>query len=199
MEFRVITDYKVRQISLAFGIPLTKQKIRFSIQNYRDPTAWTSGLSSRCMDGRHVLFFDYDSQDLRAVIEEIKYIQEAFKLSNAYVFELDRANSFHVIILDKVSVTEAYEILNNTNVDWGYKESVKRVRGREWILRVAEKGKRKAPKFVDIIPSPYNQGPISTAHKQFLQLWYAVPKIKYNFEDNINTIPTINYNTGNRV
>lgn len=199
MDFRVTTDFKVKQISLAFRIPFTKQTNRFSWQIYRDPNAWCVGIGSQCKDGRHVLFFDYDGKELKQVLGDLKFLQEIFKLSNAYVFQLDRPDSFHAIILDKFSVLEAYKILKEANSDWGHKESVKKVRGHEWLLRSGPKGARDRPIWRGTLISKHQLREVSTAHKRFIEINYSVPKIKYKKEDNIKEVPVIDYNTGNRV
>ena len=199
MEFKINTNGKIKVFALSLNIPIIKNTIRFSTQIYRNPNIFSQGISSRCMDGKHILFFDYDDQDLTQIIDEIKFLQEEFKLSNAYIFELDRPDSYHAIILDKFSISDAYTILKESNIDYGYRESVKMVRGREWILRSAEKGNRNKPKYLKTIESNYNNKQISTAHKTFLELYYQIPTYKYKNEDNILKMAVINYETGNRV
>ena len=189
----------MQQTELKFGIPFTKRTFRTLFQLYRTPDTWTQGVSSACEDGRHVLFFDYDKLgELKRVEDDLKYIQEQFKLSHAYIFKTSEEN-FHAIILDKLPLTGAYDVLKETNCDNAFIHSIKYLKGREWILRIAEKGNRPKPEFVKVLKSNYNENNVSTAHKLFIQKYYGVPKLKYNFEDNINVIPLINYNTGNRV
>lgn len=201
MQFEIKTTHKVKQFRFQITIPFTKQTFRTIWQFYRSPDTWTYGISSRCKDGYHVLFFDYDHMGIREIIDEITYLQDYYELSHAYIFELDRDKSYHVIILDKFPLKDAYEIQSQSNIEWAYLNSVRYTRGREWVLRTDKKGKRKPPKFMCIIKSPHQIREISTAHKQFLQKYeyYKAPKLKYKYEDNITKIPSINYNTGNRV
>lgn len=198
-EFKVTTDFKVKQVSLAFRLPFTDKTIRLSAQSYRDPNAWSVGIGSQCIDGRHVLFFDYDSHDLLQVIGDLQFLQNAFKLSHAYIFQMDRPNSYHAIILDKFSVQKAYSILREANSDPGHRESMKKVRGHEWLLRTGKKGKRGAPVWRGTLKSQYFRRQISTAHKLFIQIKYGVPEVEYNNEDGFTQVPKIYYNTGNRV
>ena len=79
------------------------------------------------------------------------------------------------------------------------KDNIRIIKGREWILRIDEKGKRPKPVFVKVLKSKHQEKEISLAHKLFLQKYYGVPKLKYKFEDNNTIIPLVNYNTGNRV
>jgi len=198
-DFRVKTTAKVKQIMLAVPVPFTKKTARFTTQIYQSPETMATGISSRCMDGRHVLFFDYDNMELKQVYDEVRYLQNHFKLSTAYLFENDSKNSFHIIILDKFSVSEAWGVLKQSNVDWAYRESIKLTRGHEWVLRCSEKGNRKKPVLKDFILSAFDVHEISTAHKKFIQNYYDAPPFLYNKEDNINVLPVIDYSTGNRV
>lgn len=199
MDFRIKTTPKVKQSWFQFEIPFINRTIRFTVQLYKSPKTWTTGISSRCKDGRHVVFIDYDKQEFKQVFDEIKFLQQTFNLSRAYFFKTG-VDSFHVIFLDKLPLLKVFEILQASNCEWSYLNSVKLVRGREWVLRIAEKGKRKRPRFFCSVHSNKKQkNPISTAHKLFLVKWHGVQNYKYDLEDNITEIPVIDYTTGNRV
>lgn len=200
MLFEIKTTPKVQQFRLAFGIPFTKQTMRFIWQFYRTPDTWTFGMTSRCKDGFHVLFFDYDNDNFLGIKDEIQALQEFYKLSTAYVFENDKERSYHVIILDKFPLRKAYKILSNSNVEWSYTNSVKMIRGHEWVLRSTYKGERNIPKYLGTIESKWNnERQISTAHKIFLEKYYGVKMKPYLKEDCSKIIPMVWYNTGNRV
>lgn len=201
MQFEIKTTAKVKQFRFAFDIPIIKRTIRFTTMFYRSPDIWSKGISNRCTDSRYIPFFDFDNHDLKEIRDEIKYLQDFFKLSHAYVFEMDRDKSYHVIILDKFSFLKMYKILQESSTEWAYLNSARMTRGKEWVLRIESKGNRKPPKFVEIIKSPYQVRQISTAHKNFLQKYehYLVPKLKYKYEDGITVLPIIKYNTGSRV
>jgi len=87
-DFRIKTTAKVKQFMFAFAVPFTSRMFRFTFQTYKNPTTLTTGISSRCKDGRQVLFFDYDNQDLMQVVDEIKYLQEVFKLYDRVRFRV---------------------------------------------------------------------------------------------------------------
>lgn len=199
LDFRITSDFKVKQVSLALGIPFTTKIIRSTIQFYRDPNAWAKGIGSKCQDGRHVLFFDYDQTPLKEIIQDMEFLQERWKLSHAYIFQLDRNDSYHVIILDKFNVSKAYSIIKEANSDPGHRESIKRVRGHEWLLRSSKKGIREPPRWIGTLISKYSKREISSAHKKFIQILYGVQNIEYNKEDDAEYLPVISYNTGNRI
>jgi len=181
------------KINLPFGKTII---FRFTIFN--TPKVFTTGICSRCKDGKHVIFLDYDHQEINEIYNEIKEIQEKYKLSNAFVFALDRPDSYHVIILDKFNATQAMEIMQETNVDPDYIGRIYH-KWHEWVLRCEDKGNRKKPVYNSIIPSKYDNHEISTAHKQFLETYYGIPKIIYLKEDYISELKIVHYNTGNRV
>lgn len=199
LHFEIKTTPKVKQVRFQITLPVIKRTFRTIFQWYRSPDTWTCGYASRCEDGKHVQFFDYDHMGLKEIRGELKGMQEYYKLSHAHILECEKDKSYHAVILDKLSLKKSYEIKADfSNVEWAYLNSVRFTRGREWILRHAEKGKRKAPRYVETIQSPYDENEISTAHKLFLEKWYGVPKYKYKKEDKITVIPLVNYNTGNR-
>ena len=136
---------------------------------------------------------------MERVEDEISFIQNHFGLSHAYIFTTQEGNNFHVVILDKHSLRDTYNIIKETNSDYAFLTAIKFLKGREWILRIAEKGNRPKPEFLKVIKSPFDKKEISTAHKLFLQNYYGVPKLKYKFKDNNTVIPLVNYTTGNRV
>jgi hypothetical protein len=199
MQFEIKTTPKVKQFRFEIQIPFVKKTFRTIFQFYRSPDTWTTGYTSRCMDGKHVLFFDYDHMGLKEIRDELKYLQNYFGLSHAHIFECDRDRSYHAVILDKFPLKEAYKILEQSNVEWAYLNSVRFTRGREWVLRITEKGKRGAPKYLETIESENSIYEVSTAHKLFLKKYFGVQNLIYAKEDNITEIPLVNYNTGNRV
>ncbi len=177
------TTYKV--VSLTFLIAKTPDKD-------------TVGMTSRCKDGKHVLFFDFDGLNLKEVIEEISYLMGYYDLSNFYIFENDLEDSFHAVCLNKFTLAEAVEIISNSSADRGFKKAPFLFRKKRWVLRVAEKGARDKPKFLKTIKSKNFIGHFSTAHRLFLNANYGLKIKPYKFgEDGFNEkIDICLYNTG---
>ena len=73
----------------------------------------------------------------------MEFLQKTFKLSHAHIFDLDRKDSYHVIILDKFSAIKASNIIREANSDVGHVASVKNDRGNEWLWRCAKKSDAK--------------------------------------------------------
>lgn len=199
MEFQIKSSNKWAKFVFSFKIPFINNAIRFTLLEYSMPTSFTKGMSSKCQDGFHVLFFDWDDVPYDAVVSEIKFLQEFYKLSSAYVFENDLKDSYHAVILDKFSLRNAYKILINTSSDSAFINAPKYMFGKEWVLRVTSKGKRKAPKFKELIKSKWDIHETSTAHRLFLQKWYGVPALRHAYADNFYSIPLVTYNTASKV
>lgn len=197
-DVRIKDTAKVKQAMLSFSIPFTGKTLRFTLQFYKSPETWARGISARCKDGRYVVFLDYDKMEQKQVEDEITYLQAHFLLGDAFIFECDRDGSYHAIIPDKLPLSKVYDVLKESSVEWAYRESVKLVRGHEWVLRTSGKGKRNKPVFLRLIPSLHNSRVKSTAHMEYMSRYYNTPRIKYVAEDNITEIAEIDYTTGNR-
>lgn len=185
---------------ISFRIPGLNRTLKLSLNWFKSPNAEVKGIGSLCFNGLHVLFFDYDSFDFEVLENEIKRIQALYFLPSAYVFKSGEKN-FHVMILSKHSLREAYKIISSTNTDTAFINAPKFFKsyGRDWILRISGKGSRDPPKFVKLIKSKHNKRVISSAHKRFIEIYYSCPKEKYLNEDKHYKIGIINYNTANRV
>lgn len=197
MEFKTKKTDKYVSVFLRFRLPFFKKTFSNSLIFYNAPEHWVRGYSSRTEAGRYVLFQDYDNLELSAVIGELKYLQERFKISDYFIFKLDRDNSFHAVCLDTFSLAGAYSILKETSCDFAFINSIKRLKTKEWILRLTGKGDRGAPKYLMTIPA--NSRLVrSTAHADFLRsLGVKVPR--GGQWDGCKRLTIVDYNTANRV
>lgn len=186
------------RFSFSLGVPFFNKTFRGNLDFYKTPDKFALGIHSRCADGLHVLFFDYDFLTSEEVEADIKRLQKEFMLSSAFVFVLDRLNSYHVIILDKFSLHDAFKIIQQANVDAAFMYAPDKLFSREWVLRISSKGNRKSPEFLRLIKSEWNLHQISSAHKKFLEQYYGVPELQYACLDGLKELPVIRYNTGNR-
>jgi len=183
---------------VSFGLPFIKKKFNFRIALYNSPDTWVLGYSSRTDQGKYVLFHDYDSLRLSDILEELNFLQKKHKLSDYYIFKLDRENSFHAVCLDTFSLSEAYEIQKETSSDLAFIHSIKNLRTKEWILRFAKKGDRAAPEFHTRLISPFRKHIKSFAHAEFLRK-LGVPVQKIGYWDNCKNLHLVKYNTANRI
>jgi len=183
----------------SFKIPFVKRTFRFHTILYKTPDEWVHGYSSRTEQGRYVLFQDYDNLDLEAIEQELKYLQMRFKLSDYYIFELDRENSYHAVCTDTFPMVKAYEILKETSCDTAFIHSIKRLQTKEWILRWHKKGERAAPKYLKTIESRYRNHLKSTAHANFLKMLGVPIKVTSGKGfDNCEKLGFVDYDTANR-
>lgn len=196
MEIK-LTGGKVPQFLLKFRI--LKRTFHFNFLSYVTPSVWTSGYTSRCKDGKHIIFLDYDGISLEEINDELQYLQKYFKLSNFYIFRTDKDDSFHAVNLDKFPLYEAIEIVRNTSADKAFKYAPFHFRKKRWVLRCIEKGDRSAPIYLATVFSKFNKHEKSTAHKLFIKKHYNVKIGKLSKEDGYTKLDITNYNTGNRI
>lgn len=196
MDLKTRLTKKYGSFFLRFRLPF-KKTFSASILLYNSPDTWTRGYSARTENGQYVLFLDYDNLDLSAVVGELKYLQKRFSLSDCFVFRTDRENSFHAVCLDTFPLVEAYSILKETSCDFAFINSIKRLKTKEWVLRLTGKGGRGAPNFLLRLPGKGKRVK-SSAHAEFLRsLEIDVPK-KGRW-DKCGRLTIIDYTTANRV
>jgi hypothetical protein len=166
---------------------------------YRSPNEWVTGYSSRTMSGRYVLFMDFDYLDLNSITNEIRYLQEKYRLSDFYIFKLDRKNSYHAVCLDAQSMNETYTILKDSSCDQAFIHAIKNMESREWVLRLGKKGERKPVKYLCHISSNYYQKTRSSAHAAMLKkLGVRINSDYFGKWDGHRKIALVKYNTASR-
>jgi len=180
-------------------VPFVEKTFRFHTMLYNTPNSWVHGYSSRTQFSRYVLFHDYDNLDEESIVQELVFLQEQYKLSDYYLFKLDRDNSFHAVCLDTFSIRDAYEIQQATSCDLAFIHAIKNLQTKEWILRWHKKGTRGSPEFIRTIKSPYNKHTKSSAHANFLKkLAVPIKMRKRNEWDGGSVLAMVDYNTANR-
>lgn len=150
---------------------------------YKKPTLEVQGYTSRCEDGKHVLFLDWDGVSPEIVMKDLEELSAV--CSHFFVFttkeekdELGVYGNYHAVCTDKYYFSEIIELQKMTHTDEMHKTMVKHTRYRAWVLRLFEKGERAAPKFLKFIKTDveYEDREQSLAHIKLLSM--LDPKIK---------------------
>lgn len=186
-------------LDYSFSVKFTTYKVvSLTFLIVKTPDKETIGMTSRCKDGKHILFFDFDGLTEKEATEEIYFMMGRYELSDFYLFQNDFENSFHAVCLNKFSLSDAMEIIGNSSADRGFKKAPYLFKRRRWVLRVSPKGNRDKPKFWKRIKSINVVGEFSTAHRLFLNSNYGLKIKPYEFsEDGFKeTIELCGYNTG---
>jgi len=181
---------------LKFKVPFVEKHFNFKVNLYNTPKTWVLGYSSRTQNGKYVLFHDYDNLSFVDVVNELKFLQKQFKLSDYFIFKLDRENSFHAVCLDTFSLRDAYEIQKTTSCDLSFIHAVKNLDSKEWVLRLGEKDKRSPPKWKCTLKHEGKRIK-STAHAKLLRKLDVPVSFKGNW-DNYTKLGLVKYNTANR-
>ena len=165
----------------------------------------TLGIHSRCADGLHVIFLDYDEIDKTTVIQDLQCLQQSFFLSDFHLFATKKEEkimvngieqtigSYHAICLDKFTLYEANLILMRSHADAAFKRGSYLNTARAWTLRTHEDYRPK-PVFIGTVESPFAEHQQSSAHAEFLRKHYGVP-IKLSNPDNLEWMWFEEYNT----
>lgn len=180
----------------------------FQIRYFKVPQLPIKGYTSRCEDGKHVLFLDYDMVNPEIVYTDIENLNYKFNISHAIVFATYQntdelgglVGNYHIICLEKFYFNEILEMMSCTHCDTYHKDLAKFTRYRSWVLRFSKKGRRPEPELVRIIE--FNKKPVresSKAHYKLLKLlnkeFNNLENINYKFDDSNNVVITT-YNTG---
>lgn len=163
------------------------------------PDSETEGIDSRCADFKHVIFLDYDKIDFDYLIEELKWLQEEFKLSEFYVFDTGRAKGelrgYHAICLDKLPIHEVFKIVMHSSCEMAFKLAPNIFNEyKAWVLRTHAKAGRSKPAYLCTVPSRWHIHEQSSAHAAYLEKHYGVP-VKLVNPDGLTEIGITKYRT----
>lgn len=195
------TMFEIPIIKHSVGIVATTRKgFSFKLLIVKTPNAKTLGMTSYCKNGHHVLFFDFDGNNLNEVVFQLRILQAEYGLSQFYLFENDTENSFHAVCLDKLPLSEAIEIIHQTTADASFKYAPLRYAMKKWVLRVDSKGEREKPKYLfQLVPLDTGERNKSNPHRMFLNLNYKMKIKKDRLFDNENKMDFFKYYTANRI
>lgn len=159
------------KFKLSFSIGNTS--VMLSLFSMPTPKVPTIAIASRVSGTPyHVVFLDYDYIELDVLVDELRALQDTFKLSDFHIFKMDRKDAYHAICLDMLPLSEVRRIVASSSCDLAFKSVLQFNELRSWILRTYEKGKRKRPEFLGIVESKHNEHVQSAVHAKYLNLHY---------------------------
>lgn len=121
------------------------------------------------------LFADWDQIVDKEIKENLPWVQDLFEIGDFHVLSTGEFHR-HGICVDRLTMREVVQILEQIDCDYNFKRGVKLNERRTWILRVCEKGARPKPEYQYTINSPHNGKNLqSEAHALFLKYYYEVP------------------------
>lgn len=180
---------------------LNSRNVVFKVS--RMPSVPIKGITSRCVDGLHCLFFDYDSVNLDLVVDDFKRLQMKYFLPPALLFSTFESEScgkvygnFHVVCLKKHNFYDAARILMDAHMDPKFVEMPVRNRFKNWVLRQSVKGDKPGPKFLGVVGENINLGyECSLAHHKFFNDFYNIDVLNNLNFDNFSKISLVDYST----
>lgn len=177
-----------------------------------NPVVNTMGVISRCADGMHCLFADYDDCHYSVVLDDIERAQRDYEAGTAVVLssgELseniqgEKYGNFHVIWCSKHTFATVNEIVQNLHTDINFRDIARNFNYRTHVLRIypkySEKGRiiQDRPKLYDVVFAETNHE-INRAMYEFLRKWYDVPEWVGRYAprlDGLTELGLIHYNT----
>lgn len=190
---------KIFKDDYGFHFNIKLGKFNLNTKAYKDyNTQNTIGIrNNTVLDNRFVPFFDYDCILWDFLIQELKYLQTTYLLSDLYIFKSSqKPNSYHVMGLDRLTFKEWLQVLSDASVDDRYR-TMPLVDYKSWVLRIGKKGKSNAPKLINILKSPYSVGKKSQGHALFLKLHHKVDISRIKNLDLSTSVYTVSYDTLN--
>lgn len=192
-----------------YGVKFTLDfgKITTVLGIFKAPSYPTEGISSICLDGKHVIFIDYDNIWRWIPETELPLLVDEFKLTPFYFFSTEeRLNgghpigSYHAISLTKKHYHEVVDILRRSNCDRKFLEVPEHMWYHSWVLRVIPKAGRPAPQYLGVLGSRkwVKSVEVSRAHLEFLKKHYGVPDLGYKKLDNFDKVLVTTYLTAKR-
>lgn len=200
MKFETKQNDSFSSVLFSVQIPLIKRNFRIHWMLYKSPDTWVTGYTSRTQNNQHVLFFDFDDINLDVLKEEIKFLQKKYKLSDFYIWEMDRPNAYHAVCLDTFCLQDAYEILSRSGADQSFINAPRNLPFREWTLRIGKKGNRNPPKYLCLVHGNKYLHLRSLGHANFLKkLGVPIQNKNIGKWDGYKMPTIVSYNTANRV
>jgi hypothetical protein len=147
-----------------------------------------------------LIFIDWDCSVLDFVIDEVKYLQERFCLSDFYIFQSSqKSDGFHGICLDKLLYREFVEAMEYTSSDEYYKSMPQKNDANAWVLRALSKAGSQKPVLIRIVKSKHNLRQKSLAHYLYLLYNYGIKRKSLKNLDNNTKLYLVKYGTLNYI
>ena len=161
--------------------------------------AHTIGIRNNCC-GMRLIFIDWDETKLDFIMDEVKYLQERFFLSDFYIFKgSQKLGSFHAICLDKLQYKEFMQAMDYTSADNYYKTMPQSTDKNAWVLRSEAKAGSNKPELIKIIKSPHQFRQKSLAHYLYLLHNYGIKRKNLKNLDNNTKLYILRYGTLNYI
>lgn len=168
-------------------------RLRLSMDAHLVSKVRTAGIYDWIEEGKHVLFLDYDIMRYEWMLQELKYLQKKYNLSEFYIFESSK-NSYHAICCDELTAIECQEIVLDSNCDESFKNAMF-YDYRSRVLRCFPKGETKKPRYLATMKT--NRKPErfkSLGHLLYIKKHFGAP-INTEYHNNKSRVWFVDYPT----
>src|SRR3990172_790436 len=141
-----------------FGKFILSAGIYFKVDGW--PNQKTVGITSKCEDGSHVLFADYDNTLFSEVMEDIKHVQNRYGVGNCIVLcnseKYDsngkQIGNYLLCFPVRLHFHKVREIMQCMRIDKRFIECCMRTPQKSWAIRIAAKHDRKTGNIIKPVP-----------------------------------------------
>lgn len=177
-----------------------------------NPRINTLGVISRCSDGNHCIFGDYDDCHYSVIKADILRVQRDYDAGTAVILSSGELSenivgevygNFHVVFCSKYNFATVNEIIQNMHTDLNFRDISRNFSYRTHVLRIYPKYSENG-KMIQDRPKLYAVMYAETRHEtnyamyDFLRKYYGVPEWTGKYAPNLDTLTEvgiIHYNT----
>ena len=190
---------KLKNIKIKHSIDIDEKTLIFNFVIINRKTAWTRGSSNKTKDNYFVPYFDYDRMKQSYVEEELKILQEQFKLGDLLLFQSSE-NNFQVVGFSKLTLHEFQEVLMHSSCDYAFIQFPKYLPyAKYYVLRQFSKGKTPKPLYIKTLKGNTDRQQ-SYAHLKYFRILYPDAEInQLTNSDGLEDITIVDYPTGSNV
>jgi hypothetical protein len=197
---------------MKLAINLGGWRLKAELVARRLPYIPVAGISSRCVDRKHVLFLEYDNIVRWLVEDELEWLTVKYGLTPFYLFRSslkkmkwnddEEYGNYHAISLTKLSPADIMEIQSHTHIDYRYRMNFNVNLYKCNVLRMSGKGDKPQPVFLKTLgcmTAAARRRKTSTAHRELLEGQYkSLNRIKYHNEDGSHRPVLVSYLTAHK-
>lgn len=190
-----------------FRFAIAGKKSLFQILLEKYPSYVCLGMPARTLDGKYVVFLDYDYFHLRDLLDDFVYLAKRYLLSSCPLFESKiyskHIGNFFVPILDKFDFDVMLDIMKKSRCDRGYIEQFLKKPDRLPVMRISAKVKgyeeHNVMKYVGMLETKFREHECSLQHYLTLRKYFSeIPELTLKFDKFDEPMELVEYATAGR-
>jgi len=188
---------------IRFVIRGKKRIFRVLLEKY--PSYVCFGMPARTLDGKYVVFLDYDYFSLEELMRDFtalarRYLLSSSPLFSSKMFSKDLGN-FFIPILDKFDFDTMLEIMKKSRCDRGYIDQFQRKPDKLPVMRITAKQRggfeHAVMNYVGLLKTRFREHECSGQHYATLRTYFSdLPRLHSKFDKIREPMELTEYATG---